>query len=126
MGDDIVTIELRMGEDAMTKKWVAFVSVLLLSGTVAVAGEWTDKLKVVDTDGSGTVSRNEWNANAGKLKLGTAQPEFSAMDRNNNNSVDAGEWDQTEKTASAYSKSCKAAEGSWCPCQGHPEKPECQ
>ena len=36
MGDDIMTIELRMGEDAMTKKWVAIVSVLLLSGTVAV------------------------------------------------------------------------------------------
>ena len=59
----------------MTKNWVAFVSVLLLSGTVAVAGEWADKMKSVDTDGSGTVSRNEWNANAGKLKLGTAQPE---------------------------------------------------
>ena len=83
-------------------------------------------MKSVDTDGSGTVSRSEWNANAGKLKLGTAQPEFSAMDQDNNNSVDTAEWDQTEKTASAYSKSCKAAEGSWCPCQGHPEKPECQ
>jgi EF hand domain-containing protein len=79
----------------MTKKWVAFASVLLLSGTVAVAGEWTDKMKVVDTDGSGTVSRSEWNANAGKLQLGTAQPEFSAMDQDNNNSVDTAEWDQT-------------------------------
>ena len=110
----------------MAKNWVAFVSVLLLSGTVAVAGEWADKMKIVDTDGSGTVSRSEWNENAGKMKLGTAQPEFTAMDRNGNNSVDTAEWDQTEKTASAYSKSCKAAEGSWCPCQGHPEKPECQ
>ena len=109
----------------MTKNWVAFVSVLLLSG-MAFAGEWTDRMKTVDTDSSGTVSRSEWNANAGKLKLGTAQPEFSAMDQDNNNSVDTAEWDQTEKTASAYSKSCKAAEGSWCPCQGHPEKPECQ
>ena len=109
----------------MTKNWVAFVSVLLLSG-MAFAGEWTDRMKTVDTDSSGTVSRSEWNANAGKLQLGTAQPEFSAMDQDNNNSVDTAEWDQTEKTASAYSKSCKAAEGSWCPCQGHPEKPECQ
>jgi len=72
----------------MTKKWVAFVSVLLLSGTVAVAGDWASKMKTVDTDGSGTVSRNEWNANSGKLNLGAATPEFSAMDRNNNNSVD--------------------------------------
>jgi hypothetical protein len=110
----------------MTKNWVAFVSVLLLSATAAVASDWTDKMKIVDTDGSGTVSRGEWEANAGKMNLGTAQPEFSAMDRDGNNSVDTGEWDQTEKTASAYSKSCKASEGSWCPCQGHPEKPECQ
>ena len=48
----------------MTKKWVAFVSVLLLSGTVAVADDWAGKIKVVDTDGSGTVSRNEWNSNS--------------------------------------------------------------
>ena len=58
--------------------------------------------------------------------IATLAGRFYAMDRDNNNSVDTGEWDQTEKTASAYSKSCKAAEGSWCPCQGHPEKPECQ
>ncbi|MEI9901039.1 MAG: hypothetical protein WDN31_13880 [Hyphomicrobium sp.] len=110
----------------MIKNWVTFVSVLLLSGTVAVAGEWNDKLKVVDTDGSGTVSRSEWDANAGKLKLGTAQPEFSALDANKNNSLSKAEWERAEKIASAYSKSCKAAEGSWCPCQGNPEKPECQ
>ena len=110
----------------MTKKWVAFVSVLLLSGTAAVASDWTDKMKVVDTDGNGKLSRPEWEANAGKLKLGTAQPEFSAMDTDNNNSVDAAEWSQAEKTTSAYAKSCKSADSSWCPCQGHPEKPECQ
>jgi hypothetical protein len=110
----------------MTKNWVAFVSVLLLAGTAAVADDWADKMKVVDTDSSGTVSRSEWVENAGKMKLGTAQPEFSAMDTNGNNSVDTDEWNQTAKTASAYSKSCKASEGSWCPCQGHPEKPECQ
>jgi hypothetical protein len=110
----------------MTNKWVAFVSVLLLSGTVAVAGDWAEKMKIVDTDGSGTVSRSEWDANIGKLKLGTAQPEFSALDKNNNNSLSKSEWEMGEKIAGAYSKSCKAAEGSWCPCQGHPEKPECQ
>ena len=27
----------------MTKKWVAFVSVLLLSGTAAVASDWTEQ-----------------------------------------------------------------------------------
>jgi hypothetical protein len=110
----------------MTKTWSAFVSALVLSGTVAVASEWTDKIKIVDTDGSGTLSRSEWNANAGKLKLGNFQPEFSAMDLDNNNSVDAAEWDQAEKTTSAYSKSCKESSSSWCPCQNHPEKPECQ
>ena len=52
----------------MTNKWVAIVSVLLLSGTVAVADDWAGKMKTVDTDGSGTVSRNEWNTNSPKLK----------------------------------------------------------
>ena len=110
----------------MTNKWVAFVSVLLLSGTVAVADDWAGKMKTVDTDGSGTVSRSEWDSNAGKLNLGTAQPEFSALDSNKNNSLSKSEWENAAKIASAYSKSCKAAEGSWCPCQGNPEKPECQ
>jgi hypothetical protein len=110
----------------MTKKWVAFVSVLMLAGTVAVADEWSEKIKIVDTDNSGTVSRSEWDSNAGKLSLGTAQPEFSALDSNKNNSLSKSEWDNAAKIASAYSKSCKAAEGSWCPCQGNPEKPECQ
>ncbi|MFN3623254.1 MAG: hypothetical protein ACK4TP_04255 [Hyphomicrobium sp.] len=110
----------------MTKNWVAFVSVLLLSGTVAVADDWAGKMKIVDTDGSGTVSRSEWNASAAKLGLGAATPEFSALDKNNNNSVSAKEWSMADKIASAYSKSCKAAEGSWCPCQNNPDKPECQ
>lgn len=110
----------------MAKNWVAFVSVLLLSGTAAVAGEWTEKMKVVDTDGSGTVSRNEWNTNSPKLNLGAATPEFSALDKNNNNSVSDKEWASADKIASAYSKSCKSADSSWCPCQGNPDKPECQ
>jgi hypothetical protein len=110
----------------MTKKWVAFASVLLLSASAAVADDWAGKMKDVDSDGSGTVSRSEWVAGAGKLNLGTAQPEFTAMDRDNNNKVDADEWANTSKIAGAYAKSCKASDSSWCPCQNHPEKPECQ
>ena len=110
----------------MTNKWVAIVSFLLLSGTVAIADDWAGKMKTVDTDGSGTVSRNEWNANSPKLGLGAATPEFTALDKNNNNSISEKEWASADKIASAYGKSCKAAEGSWCPCQGNPDKPECQ
>src|SRR4029079_6305462 len=111
---------------AMTKKWVAFVSVLLLSGTVAVAEDWAGKIKVVDTDGSGTVHRHEWNTNSPKLNLGAATPEFSALDKNNNNSISEKEWSAADKIASAYGKSCKSADSSWCPGQGTPDKRECQ
>ena len=110
----------------MTNKWVAIVSVLLLSGTVAVADDWAGKMKTVDTDGSGTVSRNEWNSNSPKLGLGAATPEFTALDKNNNNSISEKEWSTAEKIASAYGKPCKSADSSWCPCQGNPDKPECQ
>jgi hypothetical protein len=110
----------------MTKKWAAFASVLLLSGTVAVAAGWSDKIKTLDTDGSGTISWGEWNAGIGKLKLGAAQPEFSVLDKDNNSSVDGDEWAAGEGITAAYSKSCKSADSSWCPCQGNPEKAECQ
>jgi hypothetical protein len=110
----------------MTKKLAALVSVLLLSGTAAVADSWTDKMKTLDADGSGTISRGEWNAGIGKLKLGTAEPEFSVLDKDVNTSVDADEWAAGEGITAAYSKSCKSADSSWCPCQNHPENPECQ
>jgi len=110
----------------MTKKWVAFVSVLLLSGTAAVADSWSDKMKTLDTDGSGTISRGEWNAGIGKLKLGTAEPEFSVLDKDYNTSIDPDEWAAGEGITAAYSKSCKSADSSWCPCENHPENPECQ
>ena len=39
----------------MTKNWAAFafVSVLLLSGSAAIAAGWGDSFGTVDTDGSG-------------------------------------------------------------------------
>lgn len=98
----------------MTKNWVAFVSVLLLSGTVAVAGAWD--MKTVDTDGSGTVSRPEYEKNAGKLGIDPV-PDFAAMDANNNNSVDPGEWTAAEKMVKAFPVSCKSSTESWCPKQ---------
>lgn len=96
----------------MTKNWVAFVSVLLLSGTAAIAGSWD--MKVVDTDGNGTVSRPEWEKNAGKLKIDPV-PDFAAMDANNNNSVDEKEWAAAEKMVKAFPVSCKSSTESWCP-----------
>ena len=42
-------------------------SVLLLLATPAIAAGWADGFKVCDADGSGTVSRSEWNACEAKL-----------------------------------------------------------
>ena len=109
----------------MTKKWVAFVSVLLLSGTPAVAGSWADNFKICDTDGSGTISRAEWDACSGKLDP-QMNPTFTTMDKDNNNSIDPDEWAAAEKTKIAIGNNCREATSSWCPCQNHPEKPECQ
>ncbi len=100
----------------MTKKWVAFASVMLLSGTAAVAGDWADNFKTLDTDGNGRISRTEWEANVSKLKLDPA-PTFTAMDVDVNNGVDDDEWASAEKMAKAFPVSCKSAKDSWCPKQ---------
>ncbi len=97
----------------MTKKWVAFVTVLLLSGTAAVAGGWADHFKALDTDGNGRISRTEWEANVSKLNLDPA-PTFTAMDSDVNNGVDEDEWAAAEKMAKAFPVSCKSATSSWC------------
>ncbi|WP_069442737.1 EF-hand domain-containing protein [Methyloceanibacter superfactus] len=110
----------------MTKIWVAFVSVMLLLGTPAIAASWTDGFNTVDTDGSGTISRAEWDANESKVGDPTFNPTFQTMDSNGNNSVDEDEWAAAEGMKTAIGNSCQSAEGSWCPCQNHPEKPECQ
>ena len=96
----------------MTKTWVAFISVLLLSGTAAVAGSWD--MKAVDTDGSGTVAQTEYDANISKPGIDPV-PAFTAMDANNNNSVDADEWAAAEKMVKAFPVSCKSSTESWCP-----------
>lgn len=98
----------------MTKKWGAIASVLLLSGTAAVAGGWTEGFKTVDTDGSGTVALTEYNANIGKLKIDPV-PQFAAMDADNNSSVDEEEWVAAEKMVNAFPESCKSSSESWCP-----------
>lgn len=98
----------------MTKKTLAFVSVLLLSGTAAIAGGWADNFKVLDTDGNGTISRTEYEANVSKLKLDPA-PTFTAMDEDVNNGIDEDEWATAEKMAKAFPVSCKSSSESWCP-----------
>ncbi len=98
----------------MAKKWAVMISVLLLSGTAAVAGGWADKFGNVDTDGSGTIARTEWDANSPKLKIDPL-PTFSAMDEDNNNSIDEAEWATAEKMVKAFPVSCKSATESWCP-----------
>jgi len=99
----------------MTKKWVAFASVLLLSATVAAA-DWAGGFKTLDTDGSGTVAQTEYDANIGKLKIDPV-PQFAAMDADNNGSVDEEEWTAAEKMVKAFPVSCKSSTESWCPKQ---------
>lgn len=97
----------------MTKKWVAIATFVLLSGTPAVAGGWADNFKTLDTDGNGSISRTEWEANVARLKLDPA-PTFTAMDKDVNNGVDEDEWAAAEKMAKAFPVSCKSATSSWC------------
>lgn len=96
----------------MTKTAVAIVSFLMLSGTAAVAAEWP-AFKTLDTDGSGRISRVEWQKQVGTLKLDWA-PNFAAMDDDNNNGIDEVEWAAAEKTSKSYSDRCNSATSSWC------------
>lgn len=98
----------------MTSKWVAFASVLLLSGTAAIAGGWADHFKTLDADGNGKISRTEWEANQAQLKLDPS-PTFTAMDADVNNGLDEDEWAAAEKMAKAFPVSCKSSKESWCP-----------
>lgn len=109
----------------MTKYWAALVTVLLLSATPAGAAGWADGFKTCDANGSGTVSRDEWTACEAKLDP-QMNPTFVTMDTDNNNSIDESEWGAAEGMKTAIGNNCKESDSSWCPCQNHPEKPECQ
>jgi hypothetical protein len=98
----------------MLKRMAAFAALFVVAGSAyAMADEWSDKMKLVDTDGSGTISRTEWEANWTKLKLDPA-PTFTAMDEDSNNSVDTDEWAKAQKMAKAFPVGCKSATSSWC------------
>jgi hypothetical protein len=109
----------------MNKYRVAFVSVLLLLGTSAVAADWNSSFGAVDTDGNGSINRSEFTANEGKLDP-TMNPTFTMMDKDGNNSVDQDEWSAAAKQKMAIAKGCTASDSSWCPCQNNPDDPECQ
>jgi hypothetical protein len=87
---------------------------VLFAANSAMAGEWSDKFKVLDSDGNGTVSRTEYEDNVSKLKLDPA-PQFSAIDTNNNNSIDEQEWSAAEKVTTGYNTPCTHSTESWCP-----------
>ena len=100
----------------MTKTWAGFVTVLLLSGSAALADGWADNFKMLDADGNGSISRTEWEANVAKLKLDPT-PTFTAMDKDVNNGIDDEEWAEAEKMAKAFPVACKSSTESWCPKQ---------
>lgn len=91
----------------MKRAIFATAAILLFSGA-AYADDWSSKFKALDTDGSGSISRTEWEANVATLKLDPA-PTFTAMDQDVNNSVDTDEWTQAEKMAKAFPVSCKSS-----------------
>lgn len=101
----------------MLKRLAVLAATFVVVGTAyAAADEWTEKMKIVDTDGSGTVSRTEWEANWTKLKIDPA-PTFTAMDADSNNSIDADEWATAQKMVKAFPEGCKSSSESWCPKQ---------
>jgi hypothetical protein len=109
----------------MNKYRVAFVSVLMLLGTSAIAADWTSSFGAVDTDGNGSINRAEFTANEGKLDP-TMNPTFTMMDKDGSNSVDQDEWAAAAKQKMAIAKGCTSSDKSWCPCQNNPDDPECQ
>jgi len=96
----------------MTKTLAAVLSALMFSGSAAVAAGWP-AFSTLDTDGSGRISRVEWEKSVGKLNLDPA-PTFTAMDADNNNGVDEEEWAAAEKLTKGYSERCREATSSWC------------
>ena len=64
----------------MNKYRVAFVSVLMLLGTSAIAADWNSSFSTVDNDGNGSINRAEFTANEGKLDP-TMNPTFRMMDK---------------------------------------------
>lgn len=97
----------------MVKKWIVFTSAVLLSASAANAAGWADHFKMLDADGSGRISRTEWEASQQKLNLDPT-PTFTAMDVDVNNGVDEDEWASAEKMAKAFPVACKSATSSWC------------
>jgi hypothetical protein len=110
----------------MTKYWAAFVSVMLLVGTPAIAADWSEGFKTCDSDGNGSVSRAEFTNCEAKVGDPTMNPTFTMMDKNSDNRVDGDEWTGAAKQKMAIAKGCKASDSSWCPCQNNPDDPECQ
>lgn len=98
----------------MTKLRIALITTVLLAGTAAYADDWASKFKMLDTDGNGSISRTEWEANVSKLKLDPT-PTFTAMDADVNNGIDEDEWAAAEKMAKAFPEACKSSSESWCP-----------
>jgi Ca2+-binding EF-hand superfamily protein len=98
----------------MNKKLSFGIAFAVIWTSAALADSWTESFKTIDTDGSGTISQTEYDANVSKLKIDPA-PTFSAIDADGNNSVDETEWSTAQKMVKAFPEGCKSSTESWCP-----------
>lgn len=96
----------------MKKTLLAAVSMVMVSGAVAVAADWPAFNKL-DTDGNGQIDRVEYQKNITAQNVEYA-PNFAAMDEDSNNGVDEDEWKAAEKLTKSYTARCREASASWC------------
>lgn len=98
----------------MTKTWVALAAAVLLFSGSAMAAEWSESFTELDADGSGSISRAEFNKLSDVIGDATFAPTFSALDENNSNSISQSEWDNGKNMKEEYGTRFRECDKSWC------------
>ncbi|ODA67596.1 EF hand [Methyloligella halotolerans] len=97
----------------MTKTWVAVAAILMLSSS-AMAAEWGESFTELDADGSGSISRAEFNKLSDVIGDATFAPTFNALDENNSNSISKAEWENGASMKEEYGTRFRECDKSWC------------
>ncbi|MFD0986534.1 hypothetical protein [Methyloligella solikamskensis] len=98
----------------MTKTWVALAAAVLLFSGSAMAAEWAESFTELDADGSGSISRAEFNKLPEVIGDATFAPTFNALDENNSNSVSKSEWENGASMKEEYGTRFRECDKSWC------------